>query len=148
MAVTNPITESQPQDQPNPKSLAQRLGQAHVGMRQDLEVHRLLFRGQPSYVIRDPVSMQCHRANKEEYEIIVNMNPDRTLAETFSFLVTIGKVRPENEEALYEFVLNLHRLAFLQLPITDDKALFRRFQAKQKARNKEKFMALLFLRIP
>ncbi|MCH9022746.1 MAG: hypothetical protein IID32_08260, partial [Planctomycetes bacterium] len=140
--------QPQPQDLPQHQSLADKLGQVHVGLRQDLEVHRLLFRGRASYVIRDPVSMQCHRANKEEYEIIVNMNPDRTLADTIGFLVTAGKVRADHEESIYEFVLNLHRMAFLQLPISDDKALFRRYQAKQQARAKEKFMAFLFLRIP
>ena len=48
----------------------------------------------------------------------------------------------------YEFILTLHRLNFLRLPISDDKLLYRRYIAKREAGKKEKLLTLLFYRVP
>jgi len=125
-----------------------RLGPAYVGLRPDLEIHRHVFQGVPSYVIRDPLTLQCHRVSLDEYSILIHLSDQRSLADTFDSLVKMEKLKPEDQEAYYNFILMLHRLAFLKLPISDDKLLYRRFKAKQDARRKEKWMSALFLRIP
>jgi putative peptide zinc metalloprotease protein len=128
--------------------LAQRLGRSRVGLRHDLEVHRHLFRGTPSYVIRDPLTLQCHRLNLNEYEILINLTHDKSLAEVFESLVKSEQLKITDEEEFYQFIVSLHRLAFLNLPVSDDKILYRRYLAKQQARRKEKLMGFMFLRIP
>ena len=52
--------------QPSP---ADRLRAARVGVRQDLDVSRHLFRGEPTYVIRDPLTFQSHRLDPRDYQI-------------------------------------------------------------------------------
>ncbi len=128
--------------------LISRLGPAHVGLRPDLEIGRHVFQGIPSYIIRDPLTLQCHRVSLDEYEILIHLSSQRSLAETFDSLVSMEKLKPDDQDSFYNFVLMLHRLAFLKLPISDDKLLYRRFQAKQQARRNEKWLSLLFLRVP
>lgn len=131
-----------------PESISSRLGPSHIGLRPELEAHRHLLHGLPSYVIRDPITLNCHRVNKHEYGIMVELTAERSLSEIFDSLVHTGKLKATDEEGFYKFVMDLHRLGFLNLPISDDKALYRRYQAKQKAKRKEKLMSFFFLRIP
>ena len=131
-----------------PVDLADRLGSAYVALRPDLEVHRHLYHGVPSYVIRDPLTLQCHQVTTTEYQIMVHLSTDHSLSETFESLVSAKQLEPENEEEFYKFILQLHQYAFLNLPISNDKSLYRRHIAKQNAKRKERLMAFLFLRIP
>ena len=63
--------------------LAARLRTVHVGLRDDLEIARHVFRGQPSYVIRDPVTFHSHRLDPEDYEILVRLSATESLGDTF-----------------------------------------------------------------
>ncbi len=137
----------QPNAQPKPE-LAQRLGAAHVGLREDLEVNRHLSNGQPYYVIRDPLTLKCNQLNQKDYQILTHITISQTLAEVFETLVKDGILKPSEENGFYRFVVMLHQLAFLNLPISDDKTLYKRYRARQRARLQEKLLGFLFLRIP
>ena len=128
--------------------LAARLGPAHVGLRPDLEVHRHLFRSEPTYVIRDPLTLQCHRLNGKEYEILVHLRSDRSLEEVFDALMESGKLQRESQDDFYQFIATLQLHAFLHLPFSNDKALYQPYQAGHRAKRKEKLLGFLFLRIP
>ncbi len=128
--------------------LAMKLRAVHVGLREDLEVTRHLFRGEPSYAIRDPLTFQCQQLTPEDYDIVIRLTAAKPLSAVFDQLVRDGKVSAEDEEEFYHFILNLHRLGFLRLPMSDDKQLYKRFVAKQAAKKKEKLMGFMFLRIP
>lgn len=142
------MTEQSDNQQAQQAQLPDRLGPAHVGLRADLEVHRHVFSGKSSYVIRDPLTLQCHRVPAKEYQILVCLTPEHSLSDVFTSLVESGKLKEQDEKEFYEFVVSLHRMAFLQLPISDDKVLYRRHQAKQAARRKEKLMSFISMRIP
>jgi len=142
------MNQKNEQIQDNKADLASRLGPAHVGIRSDLEVHRHLFHEKPAYVIRDPLTLHCHQLNLREYNIFTNITPQRSLAEIFHLLVKQNFLQQKNEDEFYRFIVNLHQYALLNLPITDNKALYRRLQAKKKARRKEVLLGFLFLRIP
>ncbi len=131
-----------------PQTLAPRLRAVRVGLRSDLEVSRHLFRGAVSYIIRDPITFQSQRLDPADYEILVAIDSRRGLSEIFDQLRRRGKMTTDDEEQFYQFVMHLHRLGFLRLPISDDKLLFRRYRAKRAARRKEKLFGFLFLRIP
>ncbi len=139
----NPTASTKP-----PATLAQSLGAAHVGLREDLEVSRHVFRGEVSYVVRDPMTFQSQRLSLEDYEIFVRIQAGEALSTIFARLVEEERLEPASEEQFYQFVLMLHRLGFLRLPISDDKALYQRYQARQRARRKEKLFGFLFLRLP
>ncbi|MGP1273042.1 MAG: hypothetical protein ACTS22_06895 [Phycisphaerales bacterium] len=139
------MTHAAPTDN---QSISSRLGPAMVGLREDLEVHRHVFRGEPSYVIRDPMTLAVHRVSAEDYQVVASMSRERSLAETFAGLVGRGVLGAEDEEGFYRFVLSLHSLGFLSLPVPDDKSLYERLQKKQRARRMAKVMGFLFLQVP
>lgn len=136
-----PVTAPKP-------SLATTLRTVHVGLREDLEVSRHVFRGEPCYVVRDPMTFQSQRLGIAEYEVFVSIHTERSLGDAFSELCTRNRLTPDEEDRFYDFVVRLHRLGFLQLPISDDKLLYQRYRAKQDAKRREKLMSFLFLRIP
>ncbi len=128
--------------------LADRLRGVHVGTRHDLEVSRHLFRGEPAYVIRDPLTFESYHLDRSGYAIFVALERDLALGEVFDQLVEQGCLRPRDEETFYQTILTLHRLNFLNLPISDDKMLYQRYLAKRQARAREKLLGFMFLRIP
>lgn len=133
---------------PPKPTLSATLRAVHVGLREDLEVSRHVFRGEPCYVVRDPMTFQSQRLGVAEYEVFVAIYAERSLAQAFEDLCSCKRLTAEDEESFYDFVVRLHRLGFLQLPISDDKLLYQRYRAKQQAKRREKLMGFLFLRIP
>lgn len=133
---------------PEGAALAQRLGPVRLGLRSDLEVTRHLFRGEPAYVIRDPVTFRTHRLDAADYQILCHIQPGSTLAQTFRGLVAAGRLGEADEPRFYQFMLSLHRLGFAALPISDEKLLYQRHQARQAAARRARWMSVLFLRIP
>lgn len=136
---------SNPTAQPG---LAERLRNVRVGTRTDLETSRHLFRGEPSYVVRDPLTFHSHRFNPADYRLFVAIDASRPLCDIFKQLVASEVVSPDDEERFYNFVFGLHRSGFLALPISDDKLLFQRFERRQAAKRREKLMGFLFYRVP
>ena len=128
--------------------LADRLKSVHVGLRQDLEVTRHVFRGVPCYIVRDPITFQSHRLGLEDYRLFISIDTQRSLGETFDEVVSAGLLEADEEDTFYQFILNLHRFGFLNLPVTDDRLLFRRHQARAKARRRQKLIGFLAVQIP
>ncbi len=148
-------TEQSPEASPDPaarasneRALAERLAGSHVGLRPDLQVTRHTFRGEVSYLIRDPMTMQSHRFSVDDYQVVVSIRVERSLGEVFGRLVDEGRLERDDEERFYQFVLELHQLAFLQLPISDEKRLYRRFEARRAAGRRQALRSVLFLRVP
>jgi len=129
-------------------SLADRLRAVHVGVRQDLDVSRHLFRGEVSYIVCDPITFQNHRLDQHGYDVFVAIKAERSLGEIHAELVARGVLPEDDEESFFEFVFMLHRLGFLALPLSDEKNLYRRFTAKREARRRRRWLSILFLRIP
>jgi putative peptide zinc metalloprotease protein len=133
-------------NQPDP--IAPRLRPAQVGIRQDLEVHRHVFRGEVSYVFRDPMTLAVHKVSEADYQLCAALDEDRPLGEVFDQLVEDGRVDQEDEESFFQFILGLHGLGFLNLPVPDNESLYRRRQQKIKAKRSAKLMGFLFLQVP
>ncbi|GEM_PF-273751 len=131
-----------------PPSLAAKLRNIRVGLRQDLEVSRHMFRGAPCYIVRDPITFQSQRFEPPEYEILVRIQSDRSLGTIFDELAAAGKLDANDQEGFAEFVFGLHRLGFLRLPVSDDKSLYRRFQLRERANRKSQLLGFMFLRVP
>jgi putative peptide zinc metalloprotease protein len=131
-----------------PVSLASRLGLARVGLRADLEIHRQVFRGQPSYVIRDPMTQAVHRVSAADYQIVAALTTERALAETLEDLELRGALHEGQRESFYRFVLSLHSLGFLSLPVSDEKSLYDRRERKLRAKRLARVMGVLFMQIP
>jgi len=128
--------------------LAQRLSQSRVGLNPDLETSRHLFRGEAAYVIRNPLTLQSHLFGASDYQLLVRIRAERSLGEIFEELVEDEVLGQEREEHFYQFVLGLHRLGFLQLPISDEKVLYRRHEANQKAKGMQRLTSVFFMQVP
>lgn len=135
-------------DQTPRQKLADRLRSVRVAVRSDLEVTRHVLRGEPAYVVRDPLTFQSHRFDAADYAVLVAIDATRPLATIFDELVAAGRCDAAAEETFYQFVFGLHRLGFLQLPLSDDQALYRRFQSRQKARSRQLAMSFMSYQIP
>lgn len=128
--------------------IAPRLRQAQVGLRPDIEVHRHVFRGEVSYVFRDPMTLAVHKLTEADYQLCAVLSEDRPLGEAFELLVAQGSIDREDEESFYQFILSLHALGFLSLPVPDDQSLYKRRQQKIKAKRSQRLMGFLFMQVP
>ncbi len=129
-------------------SLAGRMGDVVVSMRSELRVTRTVFRGDPSYIVRDPITFQAHKFAPDEYEVFVALQSVRPLSEVFTELREGGRVEPEDEEGFYGFVLHLYRIGLLNLPIPDHSSLYQRFELKQGLARRQKILGFLFMQVP
>jgi putative peptide zinc metalloprotease protein len=145
MAVKTPTNDTREGAAPR---LRERLRTVHVALRNDLEVSRHLFRGEPAYLVRDPLTLQSHRLEPADYKIFIAVRGDRPLGETFNELVGRGDLDRDDEESFYQFIVSLHRLTFLNLPVADNQLLYKRHVAKKTARRRQKLLSILFLRVP
>jgi len=140
-AHANPAPAAEP-------SLADRLRGVSVAARDDLGYTRHVFRGEPCYVVRDPVTFQAHRFDPHQYQTLIEIGRHDTLADAFDALVGSGLLERDDEEDFYAFVLDLHRSGLLSLPVGDHKALYTRHTRRRAAELKSKVMSPIFLRIP
>ncbi|HOW69696.1 MAG TPA: HlyD family efflux transporter periplasmic adaptor subunit [Phycisphaerae bacterium] len=129
-------------------NLAARLRQTRVDLRRDLEISRHLFRGAPSYVVRDPVTGQSHCFSLADYRVLVSLDSSRPLGNIFETLVRSGDLLDTQEDRFYEFILFLHRASFLNLPITDGRSLYRRYKARRSAKQRARVFSFVYLDIP
>ncbi len=129
-------------------SLAERLRTVQAGLRSDLEVSRHTFRRKPSYIVRNPITFQSHHFTTTDYQILMALDSERSLGEVFDELAATGRLKQEQEDEFYAFILNLHQLGFLNLPISDGKALYARFKKRQISQRRAKFTGFLFWRVP
>ena len=129
-------------------SLADRLRDVHVGLRPDLEIARQTFRGQPAYVVRDPVTFQSHQLSVADYQVLVSLDESKTLADVFAELVQSGVVASTDEASFFEFVVSLQRLGVLQLPVVDSDALYAKFDQRRRTQRRRQLTGFLFWRIP
>ncbi|MCB9892656.1 MAG: hypothetical protein H6832_02990 [Planctomycetes bacterium] len=128
--------------------LASRLGPIHIGVRKDLVVTRQELGGRPKYVVHDPVTFQNHAFSTIEYRVLSAIVVGRSLADTFRTLVERGCLETTDEAAFYDFVLALHNMQILQLPITQPEALFERNRKLRAHRRAQWFRAVMYCKIP
>ncbi|MHC5111236.1 MAG: HlyD family efflux transporter periplasmic adaptor subunit [Planctomycetota bacterium] len=129
-------------------SLSSQLRNIQIGLREDLEVSRHLFRGKPYYIVRDPITFQSQKLTPGDYDVFVRINAGRSLGTIFEELVAEDRASENQEEAFFQFIMSLHRIGFLQLPVSDDKVLYHRYRKKMRAKAKEKIFGIMFLKIP
>jgi putative peptide zinc metalloprotease protein len=128
--------------------VVERLQSVQAGLRSDLEVTRHVFRGEPYYVVRDPLTFQTHQFSQHDYYILIALNDAISLSEVFETLIGRGLLDRTQEQGFYQFVLTLHQMGFLALPIADSRLLYQRFERRQVAARWKRAFGILFLRVP
>ena len=131
-----------------PASLADRLSEVMVGMRDDLDVSRHTCADGIAYVIHHPVTFQSHRLTPDDYMVFCHIDGKRNLGDIFSQLVTNGLIDENAPDDFYNFVIHLNAIGLLNLPITDGKQLHQRFIERKDAAKKGGLNRYLFFRVP
>lgn len=126
------------------------LGPLRVGLRSDLHVTRQQTRGGVRYVVHDPVSFQNHAFQPSDYRVLTAIVRHRTLRETFDNLVAqrLLEDTDEDRQGFFKFVLWLHGIGIVHLPITGGSAAFDRMQEKQAQKRGPWYRILMSHRIP
>jgi putative peptide zinc metalloprotease protein len=126
------------------------LGPLRVGLRSDLSVTRQQTRGGVRYVVHDPVSFQNHAFQPSDYRVLTAIVRQRTLRETIGMLVDQGLLddTDEDRQGFFKFVLWLHNIGLVHLPITGGNVAFDRMQQKQLQRRGPWYRLLMSHRIP
>ncbi|HBS29678.1 MAG TPA: hypothetical protein DEB06_09570 [Phycisphaerales bacterium] len=129
-------------------SLEDRLAKVVVEPRADLVVSRHVFRGAPAYIVRDPVTFETHALEPREYAVFAELGRGEALGAVADRLVREGAMDAAERSDFFEFVLSLHRIGLLALPVSDGKSLFERYERKRGMRRKSLAMSVFFLRAP
>ncbi len=122
--------------------------EVRTGLRSDLQITRQLTKGEPVYIVHDPVSFQAHRLTLRDYRVVACLQEHDSLQAAFHRCVERGDVDQEHEEQFFKFVTNLDALGLLTSSQQAPEHLYRRFQTRKKAANKSKLTNFLFLTIP
>lgn len=132
----------------SPSDLGAKLGDVRASVRPNLEISRHVFAGKPTYIVRDPVTAQTHRFSAQDYQLFVSVDQTRTLKESVDQLVQQKRITTEQTDDFYRFVVHLHQMGLLTLPLSDGSTLYNRYKQRLDAQKKGRFLKLLFLRVP
>lgn len=126
----------------------EKLGSVCVGLRSDLHVTRHGNAGDPTYVVHDPLAFKNHLFRLREYRVMTALVHSRSLRDTFQRLVETKVLRESEKDDYYAFVMLLHKMHLLKLPISDPEILFTRFQWRQQQRRWRLLRFLISYRVP
>ncbi len=133
----------------NPGSeTASKLGPVQIGLRKDIEISRQRDGGEVCYIAHDPVTFQNHSFNALEYRVMTAIVADRNLKECFQSLVSSGVLSEQHEGTFFDFVLQLHSMHMIQLPIVQADKLFERYTRKKEAQRRGWYRVFLYHKIP
>lgn len=118
------------------------------GLRSDLQITRQLTRGEPVYVVYDPVSFQAHRLSLYDYRVVSRIREKHSLQDAFSACVADDLLDNDQEAEFYRFVQNIETLGLLTTSNQNAKGLYQRFIQRRKAERKSQALSFLFVTLP
>lgn len=130
------------------QSLQEQLGGLEPKIRPELRFTRSVIAGEPCYVLRDPITGRVHKMPQEEYDVLCRLAGAESIEDVFADLVSEGVTTECSEEEFYRFVLSLHDLGIVTLPIGNGPACFRRYDRRRLAARSSKIWNFLFLQVP
>ena len=133
---------------PAPKSPADQLKDLSVILRSDLHVSRQLHQGQPVYVVHDPISFRTHRLTLQNYQVLVRLDPSKTIGQNFQTLVQQRHFSTSDQDFYYQYIMQLHQLGLIVLPVANGGRLFEQHQKQSKLKRRSKIYGALFMQIP
>ena len=143
------MTSAQENDkEKNPNDRFARLRSVQTALRSDLTVSRQKYQGKPVYMVHDPVSFKNHRLSTYEYAVVRSLNRNQTLRAAFQTLVEQQVLENDDEEQFYEFIVRLHAINLVQLPVNNGAELYDRSIKIEQQDRKSKVLGFLFLKMP
>lgn len=117
-------------------------------LRSDLQISRQITRGEPVYVVYDPVNFKAHRLSNSDYLVVCRLRGRDTLQQTFDTLVAESLLEQSTETEFFSFLAQLDALNLLSTSTQSSAQLFKRFEALADAERKAKWKSWMFLTLP
>lgn len=137
-----------PSPELKPNDLAAKYDGLRTRLRSDLHITRQSSRGEAVYVVFDPVTFQTFRLSLSDYQVAACLQESMTLAACFLQAVSEGHLSLEQADDYWQFVDRLQSLGLLTISTTSGATHFERYQKRQAAMQKARWLSLLFLTIP
>lgn len=126
-----------------------RVAKLRPALRQHVESHRHVYRGEVWYLIQDPASGRMHRFAGAAQRIIGLMNGSRSVQEIWDAIEAADPDNLPTQDEVIGLLGQLHAADLLSVRISPDtQELFRRAQARQRKRRRSRFVNPLAIRIP
>ena len=122
--------------------------EVRVTLRSDLHVSRQVYKGDPVYVVHDPVSFKSHRLSVFQYGVLAALHADRTLGENFQALLLKGEFDSSEETLFFDLMSSFARLGLIVMPGSSGAKLFEQHGKIKAMRRRGKALGLLFIQIP
>lgn len=118
-------------------------------VRRHVRIQRHVYRGEPWYVVEDPVTQKAHRLSAEGYFVVAMMDGRRTIAEIWDAAsARYGDTAPSQADVLKLFG-ELHATEVLQCDATPDVLELEQRSTRQRRRDRmQRLLNPMALRIP
>src|SRR5437867_124970 len=104
---------------PEPKPAAQVPPPIPTGslpkLRADLKISEQTFEGRTYFVVKDPITLQYYRMERQEYFIATHLDGEQTVGQLREVFDKQFPDAPTSDESIVRFVNLLGQLGFLQL---------------------------------
>lgn len=128
--------------------LYRRLAALEAVRRSDLEVTRNVSGATAWYLVHDPVTFRHHRMSASDYQMFAEIQPERSLGVCFQRLVAKGALKDADADRFFGWIVQLHRLGVISLPIETGSLLHRRSVEKRRIAKRFRLTNILFYRLP
>lgn len=126
-----------------------RIADRRVALRPHIEVRRQVYRGERSYVLRDPFTNAFFRLRPAAYQFVARLRMDRTVDAVWRECLEADPDQAPGQDQALRLIAQLHASNLLQSNIPPDSArLFERFQSRQRRETQAKLTNILFTRFP
>lgn len=118
-------------------------------LRTQLQIHRQLFRGEPWFVVHDPINNQFFRLNPIDYHLIGLMDGKRTVDEAWRFTLERYGDDTATQNEVIGLLGQLYQANLLRVDLPPDaQPLLQRRRQRQLRHWSGQAMSILFLRMP
>jgi len=120
-----------------------------IKVREDIQVERQIYDGDPFYVVKDPITLKYFRMKELEYFIFQQLDGCHTVQDIQAEIEKHFSGLKVSEDHIKTFILSVRNLNFLEdFGPGADKILFQRSGLKKRARIKQTAMSFLFFKLP
>jgi putative peptide zinc metalloprotease protein len=118
-------------------------------LRPTAQISRVYYRGDRWYVVRDPAGNQFHRLSDAAYRFVGLLDGHRTVGEAWELVGgQLADDAPTQPEVI-QILSQLYAANLIETNVTPDaQVLLRRHKKQQQQKMKQRFMNVLFPRIP
>lgn len=126
-----------------------RIATQRICLKPSVKVRRLVFRGQPWYVLSDAFSNDFFRINPDSYAFVARLKKNRTVEEVWKQMMSTEPDSAPGQEDVIQLLSQLYHANLLQYNISADSTkLFERHTKRKQRVLRSNLTNIMFFRIP